>query len=636
MIKAQGLSLQRGTKVLLQDAQFVINPGERVGVVGRNGAGKSTLFALLNGEIEPDLGSIEIPESWRISVVRQSVEGETKIAREFVIDGDEHLRELQKQRSELSDSDGEKIAELETQLEEAGIWTANSRAEQLLAGLGFSPEQWELPVKQFSGGWQMRLSLARALMSPSDLLLLDEPTNHLDLDAMLWLEKWLINYPGTALIISHDTEFLNKVSQAILYFDQCKLERYKGNYDLFIEQRAQKRRLNEAAINKQNQQIAHMQSFIDRFKAKATKAKQAQSRVKALNRIQRLAPLQQEQTISINLPQPEHMPDPLIVAEELACGYQTDSGPKTILKDIDFFVRGGARIGILGANGSGKTTLVKTIAQELEPLHGHLQYSKGLNIAYFAQQQLDMLDPDSTVIQHQQRLSPDTREQELRNYLGSFGFPGDTVTQTVGHFSGGEKARLALALLVWNKPNLLLMDEPSNHLDVETREALAQALTMFEGSLLLVSHDRHLLASTVDNFWIVADGKLQEFDGDLDDYQTWLLDHNAQKNTPSDKKSDEPQMDRKAQKRFEAEERQRLAQLKKPLLAKSQKLEKELETLESKIAELDGLMAAEDFYDEENKSEMGRVISEHGILTAKKNEVEEEWLLLNEEIEAIK
>ena len=635
MIRAQGLTLRRGTKVLLEEADFVINPNERVGIVGKNGAGKSTLFALIQGNLEQDAGTLEIPESWEIASVSQDVYGQDKNARDFVIDGDTHLRDLQKQRAEVDDNDGMKIAELEAALTDAGHWSAESRAEQLLAGLGFAPETWDTTVSEFSGGWQVRLSIARALMKPSDLLLLDEPTNHLDLDAMVWLERWLGSYQGTVLLISHDTEFLNNVARVILHFEQLKLERYRGNYESFIEQQAQRMAQHEQAYEKQQKEIQHMQSFIDRFKAKATKAKQAQSRVKALARMQKLMPLQIASGISFSLPQPEQMPDPLIIIEKLDLGYEPD---RPILKNINMMIRGGARIGILGVNGAGKSTFIKSLVGELKPLNGNINIAKGVNIAYFAQQQLDMLDHEASPLLHLQRIAENEREQVLRDYLGGFGFIGDQALAKVGPFSGGEKARLALALLVWTKPNLLLLDEPSNHLDVDMREALAKALTQFEGSILLVSHDRHLLRSTTDEFMIVADGNISEFDGDLDDYQQWLSDRKAEERQERNEIANagaEPVIDRRAQRRQEAEERQRLGVLKRPLVKELNEIESRLEKIEKRLNELQEAMADENFYNDENRDSRIEQLNEHGQLESQKNELEERWLELNEEIEVI-
>lgn len=636
MIRASGLTLRRGTKVLLDNTEFVVHPGERVGIVGKNGAGKSSLFALLLGEIDQDAGELDIPQAWRLSHVKQDTLVGAQSAREFVIDGDTHLRHLQAQRAATSDEDGQRIAELESELTEAGHWTANSRAEQLLAGLGFTPTQWEQSIESFSGGWQVRLALARALMKPSDLLLLDEPTNHLDLDAMLWLEKWLQHYPGTVILISHDTEFLNAVARTILNFEAQKLIRYKGDYDSFLTQKAERIRQQQVAIDRQARETQRLQSFIDRFKAKATKAKQAQSRVKALARMQVLAPIKAEHSIDIKIPDPLNMPDPLMVMDKLSVGY----GDKAILKNITLMLRGGGRIGVLGVNGAGKSTLIKTIAQELQPLAGEFRPSKGLSIGYFAQHQLDMLDMQTTPLMHLQRIAdPNIREQELRNYLGMFGFSGDVVNSPITPFSGGEKARLALSLVVWQKPNLLLLDEPSNHLDVETREALATALAEFEGSVLMVSHDRHLLRTTVDSFWIVADGTVAEFDGDLEDYQQWLANRQQQQKRDERDERSQQQSDnsinRKEQKRFEAEERQRKAALRKPLEKRLAIVEAQVEKNQMRIAEIDGFIADESFYSDDRRDERVKLLEEHGTLTRETQSLEEEWMTLLEQIEDI-
>ncbi len=664
MIRASGLTVRRGTKVLLDQTEFVVHPGERVGFVGKNGAGKSTLFALLQHEIDADAGTLEVPQGWRMASVKQEIASSDNSARDFVIDGDTHLRELQRERNTLS-SDLEKnpaqaeilggrIAEIEAELIEVGAWTSASRAEQLLAGLGFTPAQWDHPVNSFSGGWRMRLALARALMAPSELLLLDEPTNHLDLDAMLWLERWLGAYAGTVLLISHDTEFLDSVAQTILHFDQGKLNRYKGGYQDFIIQRSERLRQTKIAWERQTRETARLQGFIDRFKAKASKAKQAQSRVKALARMELLAPIHAESGIDIRIPSPEEMPDPLLVLEDMQAGYTNEQGNVIpILSKVRLMVRGGDRIGILGVNGAGKSTLVKTLAGELEVQAGSRTASRGLEVGYFAQHQLDMLDLDSSPLQHLARLAPQTREQELRNYLGGFGFGGDRVMDKVEPMSGGEKARLALSLIVWQKPNLLLLDEPSNHLDVETREALTTALAEFGGSMLLVSHDRHLLRTTVDRFWIVADGGVQEFDGDLEDYRDWLAQHqsNARKQESAGKQptgsdalapssnatigSELNNTDRKQQKRDEAQERQRTAVLRKPIEAKLVKIEKELESAQSKLKALDALIADADLYSESRRQERVKTLAQHGELTKKHVELEETWLELQSELESI-
>ncbi|WP_157076500.1 ABC-F family ATP-binding cassette domain-containing protein [Castellaniella caeni] len=636
MIRASHLTLRRGVKVLLEDAEFVVHPGERVGFVGKNGAGKSSLFALIQGQIDPDAGDLDIPAAWRVASVEQILHDTDRAAREFVMDGDHHLRELQAQRAATPLDQGQRIAELESALIEADAWSAPSRAEQLLAGLGFAPDEWARPVASFSGGWQMRIALARALMSPSDLLLLDEPTNHLDLDAMLWLERWLASYPGTVLLISHDTEFLDAVARVILHFEQGKLVRYKGGYEDFLEQRAERLRQNQLARQKQARETAHLQSFIDRFKAKATKAKQAQSRVKALARMQTLAPLAVEAGIDIRLPDPAQTPDVLLRLDEAALGYPAPVGaePRTVLHDVSLMVRGGSRIGILGVNGAGKSTLVKTLAQELQPLAGRYQPAKGLEVGYFAQQQLDVLDPESSPLQHFTRIAPDTREQELRNMLGRFGFGGDMVNQPVAPFSGGEKARLALALVVWRKPNLLLLDEPSNHLDVDTREALARALAEFPGSVLLVSHDRHLLRTTVDSFWIVADGQVRPFDGDLEDYRDWLQQRQTQQNQAS-RTATAPEKDRKAQRREQAQARQQLAAQRKPLETRLKKVEDAMARAQTRLSALDALIADPDFYSDAHKDTRPSLLAEHGELSKALQQAEEEWLEIQTGLEQL-
>ncbi len=637
MIRASGITLRRGTKVLLENAEFVVHPGERVGIVGANGAGKSTLFALLNGQLDTDAGQVVMPPGWHIASIAQEIDDTDRQALEFVIDGDTRLRRLQTERSQVdTEHDGMRLAELESELFDAGAFSAQSRAEQLLVGLGFTEDEFRHAVATFSGGWRMRLNLARALMAPSDLLLLDEPTNHLDLDAMLWLERWLGSYPGTVLVISHDTEFLDSVAKTILHFDNGKLIRYKGGYEDFLTQRAERLRQTQIAYDRQTREAAHLQSFIDRFKAKATKAKQAQSRVKALARMQILAPVRAASGIDIRIPSPTQMPDPLLSLDRVEAGY----GTPPILRGVKLSVRAGARIGILGANGAGKSTLVKTLAGELAPLAGERKAARGLEVGYFAQHQLDILDPEATPLLHLARIAPESREQELRNYLGGFGFSGDFAMAKVGPMSGGEKARLALALVVWKKPNLLLLDEPSNHLDVDTREALTEALAEFEGTMLLVSHDRHLLRTTVDSFWIVSDGNVQEFDGDLEDYRDWLNSRQsgaapalAEASQGTDEGGSE--LDRKAQKRLEAETRQRLSTLRKPLESRLKKLEQTMHALEGRKSELDASIADSSLYEDSRKDECKRVLTEHGEVLKQLSEIEEQWLEIQEELEAI-
>src|SRR5258706_1651371 len=529
MIRFSQLSLRRGAKLLLDGADATLNPGDRIGLIGANGSGKSSLFALLRGELHADKGDAEFPPQWRVAHVAQETPALDRSAVEYAIDGDAFLRTLEKRLLEAEGSnDGLLIGELHAALGDAGAYTVRSRAEQLLVGLGFKHDELDQPVSSFSGGWRMRLNLAQALMCPSDLLLLDEPTNHLDLDAILWVEDWLKRYTGTLLVVSHDRDFLDGVVNVILHIDQKKLRRYGGNYSGFEVQRAQSIILAAGQRAKQERERAHLQSFIDRFKAKATKARQAQSRMKMLAKMEDLAPLHVTAPFSFEFREPLRPPNPLLVLEDAEAGY----GDKIVLRDVNFSLQSEQRYGLLGINGAGKSTLIKTIAGELKPLQGTALFNKGLSVGYFAQHQVEMLRDDQSPAWHLQRIAPQAREQDLRNFLGGFNFPGDMATGPIAHFSGGEKARLALALIVWTRPNLLLLDEPTNHLDLETREALTVALAQFEGTLVLVSHDRHLLRATTDQFLIVADGRLQPFDGDLDDYRDWLLKSKREKPEP--------------------------------------------------------------------------------------------------------
>ena len=507
-------------KPLLEGADVSINPGERIGLIGANGSGKSSLFALLRGELHTDKGEVDFPAHWRIAHVAQETPALERPAVEYAIDGDTTLRDLETRLAGAeAANDGNLIGELHAGLADADAYTVRARAERLLTGLGFAQQDMERPVSSFSGGWRMRLNLAQALMCPSDLLLLDEPTNHLDLDAIIWLEDWLKRYPGTLVVVSHDRDFLDGVVTAVVHIDQKKLRRYGGNYSSFEEQRAQALVLAQSQIEKQQRERAHLQSFIDRFKAKATKARQAQSRMKMLAKMEELAPLHVAAPFSFEFREPLRAPDPLLVLEGVDAGY----ADRTVLSSVSLSLQSEQRIGLLGVNGAGKSTFIKTIAGVLPPLAGATVFNKGLVVGYFAQHQVEMLRDDQSPLWHLQRLAPDTREQELRSYLGGFNFPGDMATGPVEHFSGGEKARLALALIVWQRPNLLLLDEPTNHLDLDTREALAVALAQFEGTLVLVSHDRHLLRATTEQLLIVAGGKLRAFDGDLDDYRESLL-----------------------------------------------------------------------------------------------------------------
>ncbi len=538
MITLRDVTLRRGTKVLLDKVSLTLNPGEKVGLVGRNGAGKSTLFALFDGSLHEDGGEYSRPAQWQMAQVAQHMPETGEPATDFVVAGDTRLMAAQARLAQAEarlnedpdDADaGMAIAQAHADLHDAGVHDAIPRAQALILGLGFTPEQLTRPVNSFSGGWRMRLQLARALMCPSDLLLLDEPTNHLDLDALVWLEAWLQRYAGTLIVISHDREFLDAVTQVTVHIDAQRLTRYGGNYSAFETLRAQQLELQQAAFAKQQDKIAHLQKFIDRFKAKASKAKQAQSRVKALERLEKVAPVLAEADFSFEFKEPDNLPNPMLAISDASFGYRAEDGQATtIVQGVDRSVLAGQRIGILGANGQGKSTLVKTIAHALPLLAGTLTEGKGLNIGYFAQQELDVLSPADHPLMHMVRLArdvgPQAREQELRNFLGSFNFSGDMVTQPVGTMSGGEKARLVLAMIVWQRPNLLLLDEPTNHLDLATREALSIALNEFEGTVMLVSHDRALLRAVCDEFWLVGRGGVKPFDGDLDDYQKYLLE----------------------------------------------------------------------------------------------------------------
>jgi ATP-binding cassette subfamily F protein 3 len=531
MINLKNVTLRRGTKVLLDKASVTLNPGEKVGLVGRNGAGKSTLFALFNGTLTEDGGDFEMPRQWRMGQVAQNMPETDQAAADFVLEGDTRLAEL-RQRLVVAEAsgDGMEMAHVYTDLADAGDHDAMPRAEALILGLGFRVDELNNPVNSFSGGWRMRLQLARALMCPSDILILDEPTNHLDLDALVWLEAWLQRYAGTMIVISHDREFLDAVTDVTLHIDHAKLTRYGSNYSGFEILRAQQMELQQASFSKQQDKIAHLQKFITRFKAQASKAKQAQSRVKALERMEKVAPLLADAEFTFGFKEPNNLPNPMLAISDASFGYTVDDEPKAILQGVSKSVLAGQRIGILGANGQGKSTLVKTIARTMPLLAGTLTEGKGLNIGYFAQQELDVLHPNDNPLEHMIRLSKElgsnepSREQDLRNYLGTFNFSGDMVKQSVGSMSGGEKARLVLAMIVWQRPNLLLLDEPTNHLDLATREALSMALNEFEGTVMLVSHDRALLRAVCDEFWMVGRGKVEPFDGDLDDYQKYLLE----------------------------------------------------------------------------------------------------------------
>jgi ATP-binding cassette, subfamily F, member 3 len=559
MISLQKITLRRGSKVILSDASALIQPGEKVGLVGRNGAGKSSLFAMLMGQLQEDNGEYWIPTAWEIATVAQNMPETSDSATDFVLAGDQRLEKARVALTALEndpnmdrDGFGEEFAHAYSDWEDAGGHDAPARAQTLIQGLGFSVPELDQPVNSFSGGWRMRLQLARALMCPSDLLLLDEPTNHLDLDALVWLEAWLKRYEGTMIVISHDREFLDAVTKVTLHIEVTKLTRYGGNYSQFEDLRAAAAALQATAFAKQQDKIAHLQKFIDRFKAKASKAKQAQSRVKALERMEKVGPLLAEADFTFEFKEPANLPNPMLSMTGASFGYPTEDGAgKVIVRNVNKSVLAGERIGILGANGQGKSTVVKTVARELMPLGGEVLEGRGLNIGYFAQQELDVLVEEDNPLDHMSNMArrmtaagtlsgQSTREQDHRSYLGSFNFTGEQVKQKVGSMSGGEKARLVLAMIVWQRPNLLLLDEPTNHLDLATREALAVALNEFEGTVMLVSHDRSLLRSVCDEFWLVAKGAITPFDGDLDDYQVYLLEQAKEARQQRNKQAQAP------------------------------------------------------------------------------------------------
>ncbi len=667
MIRFQQVSLMRGIKPLLDNVDVTLNPGDKIGLIGANGAGKSSLFGLLRGELHADQGEIDFPSKWRMAYVAQETPALDRPALEYAIDGDITLRRLEDELAFLesepeSAANGTLIGELYSALADADAYTVRSRGEQLLTGLGFTMAQMQQPVASFSGGWRMRLNLAQALMCPSDLLLLDEPTNHLDLDAIIWLEDWLKRYAGTLIIISHDRDFLDGVVNVIVHIDERKLKRYSGNYSSFERQRAAAMILAQGAMEKQTRQRAHLESFISRFKAQASKARQAQSRMKALAKMEELAPLRAAAEFSFEFREPLNAPNPLLVMEDVNAGYRIESETdhsveeKTIVSGINFSLQIGQRIGLLGVNGAGKSTLIKTIAGELKPLTGDAQFGKGLAIGYFAQHQVEMLRHEESPLWHLGRIAPNVREQELRNFLGSFNFNGQMVTSKIAPFSGGEKARLALALIVWQRPNLLLLDEPTNHLDLETREALTDALAQFEGTLVLVSHDRHLLRATTDQFIIVADGKLQPFDGDLDDYKDWLFKTKlatkanaagaataaatlpavaVKSNSAVAPAPVASTADKREQKRVEAEDRQRLAARKKPIESRIKKLEEQIAKRNAQKAVVDGKLSDPEIYDAAHKKELKTLLTDQAFYAKELEQMEVEWLEQQQALEQV-
>ncbi|WP_294610716.1 ABC transporter ATP-binding protein [uncultured Gilliamella sp.] len=635
MIVFDSIQVRRGTNLLLDNASATINPKQKVGLVGKNGCGKSTLFSLIKGEMQADAGTLSIPSQWQLAWVNQETPALDTPAIEYAIDGDREYRQLEQQLDIANQqNNGQQIALVHEKLDTIDAWTIRSRAATLLHGLGFSNEQLQLPVKSYSGGWRMRLNLAQALMCRSDLLLLDEPTNHLDLDAVIWLEKWLTNYQGTLILISHDRDFLDPLVNKIIHIEQKSLFEYTGNYSSFEIQRSTKLAQQQSLYESQQLKVAHLQSYINRFRAKATKAKQAQSRIKMLEKMELIAPAHVDNPFHFSFRPSEFLPSPLLMMDKVVAGYDD----KIVLEKIKLNLVPGSRIGLLGRNGAGKSTLIKLLAGELLPQEGHINLAKGIQLGYFAQHQLEYLRADESPLWHLTQLA-DTNitEQELRNYLGGFDFHGDKVNEPVNTFSGGEKARLVLALIVWQKPNLLLLDEPTNHLDLDMRQALTEALIDFEGALVVVSHDRHLLRSTTDEFYLVHDHKVEPFDGDLDDYQKWLAEEQKLENQPIENnntsKNETVQnisaQDRKEQKRRDAELRALMQPIKKQLQKEEQKLElltKELQVIEQQLTD-------PAIYDNNKKSELTQLLLKQSQLKNKQEEIEMNWLDLQQQLE---
>ncbi|MDN7134244.1 ATP-binding cassette domain-containing protein [Pseudidiomarina terrestris] len=624
MISIRGMALMRGGNVLLENTDLAIFPGHHVGIVGRNGTGKSSLFALLRGELQVEQGECDVPSQWRIASVKQETPALDRTALDYVLDGDTELRQLEDQLSMAEQAnDGHAIGRLHDQLAAIGAYEAPSRAASLLSGLGFTDAQFQQPVKAFSGGWRMRLNLAQALIARADLLLLDEPTNHLDVDAIFWLEDWLQRFPGTLLLISHDRDCLDAICQQIIHIEQQTATSYTGNYSSFERQQAEQIAQQQAQFEKEQAQRKHLQTYIDRFRYKASKAKQAQSRIKALERLQSSAPIVANSQFQFRFRKPMQLPNPLLTLENVQAGY----GDTVILRSIKFDLVPGSRIGLLGRNGAGKSTLVKLLAGELAPQSGTVALNSGIKLGYFAQHQLETLDLKASALQHVQRLDPQASEQQLRDFLGGFGFTGDQATRLVAPMSGGEKARLVLALIVYQKPNLLLLDEPTNHLDSVMREALVYALQDFEGAMVIVSHDRHLLRTCVDDFFLVADGQVSLFNDDLDGYHRWLQDRQRPSDNTSSASSGKA--DRKAEKRDAAERRKRL----KPFKDAVERYEKQVHKHENDLAELNTLLGDNSLYEDANKQQLQQLLQQQTQAQQLLQEAEEAWMSAEEALQ---
>ena len=640
MLRLLNLALMRGTRLLYAHTNLIASPGERIGLVGPNGCGKSTLFAAILGDLAPEDGELETPPHERIAHVAQSFTVEDISCIDCVLSGHAPLMNA-KAALERAEASGDEmaLAAAHSELAEVNEGAVVAQAKAILAGLGFAEADSCRKVHDFSGGWRNRIQLARALMRPADLLLLDEPTNHLDIDSLIWLENWLRRVEATVIIISHDREFLDRAVNTIWSIEDGTICRYAGNYSQFELARIEKLRAQESARRAYETQAAHLTSFIERFRAKATKARQAQSRIKMLEKLQAVEPVRAKREWRFNFLKPLRLPEHLVDGENLKIGY----GDKVVLSGVSFSIRSGERIGILGVNGAGKSTLVKAIVGELTPMSGELRRGQGLEIGYFAQHQLDQLRMDETPLEHLRHLGPDAREQELRDFLGTYRFSGDFAEAKVAPMSGGEKARLALALIAWKKPNLLVLDEPTNHLDMETREALTMALSTYEGAVLLVSHDRHLLRAVTDELWLVHEGRKEVFEGDLDDYAKIVLDHRrvtaaeARAEHQADKaaRNEAQPVNNKEARRLAAQERARIAELRKPLKKELEKVEREMNALSEKLKALDTQLADPAFYNGADQGKVAQTLREHGELAPKVEALEMHWLELSEKIEAL-
>jgi ATP-binding cassette subfamily F protein 3 len=618
MISLTDIELRRGTKVLLNEAQLVIHPGQHIGIIGANGCGKSSLFKLLMGQITPDAGNLFIPNNWRIAHMAQEQASSDSSAVDFVLDGDPQLRQIEGAIEQaLLVEDNDRLAKEYEKMDAIRGFDARYRAEQLLHGLGFHQSEIKRPVSSFSGGWRIRLNLAQSLMSASDLLLLDEPTNHLDLDATLWLEQWLKAYPGTLLIISHDRDFIDNVVERIVHIERQQAVAYTGNYSSFERVRSERLALQQASFEKQQKRRKDVEAFVARFRYKASKAKQAQSRIKELERMENIAPAHIDSPFYFNFPEPQKVHSALANISQADLGY----GEKTILSQVNFDLQPGTRVGLLGPNGAGKSTLISSLTGDIKLISGAKVYGENVKIGYFAQHQLEVLDLQASPLLHLQRISPKATDQEIRNFLGGFDFHNDKALDPIKDFSGGEKARLALAIIVWQKPNLLLLDEPTNHLDLEMRQALTMALQGYDGALVVISHDRHLLRNTVDQFFLVAEGRVEEFDGDLKDYQHWLKNFSRDTPVPQQIVVDSA-VDKKLARQQSAESRKKIAPLKKEIKTIESKIEKQ----QQKLAGLEAQLADTSIYEEENKQKLKITLADQAEVKKQLSDLEENWL----------